>query len=140
MRRSLLLSFLAMFAVLPVGPVRAEETIPLLTGDLSVQDKAARLEVEIVSIGQFGAVPNTLHRHAGKFILIVRNVSGDPNPSFVLESLIGGGTQQTVTPVLRLDSIVAWHGYWAGLVDAPVGQLRVSSPTTGKVLCQITID
>src|SRR6266478_598628 len=99
--RKLFFLLLGSSVISSIAPLHADQKIPLITGDLSVQDKASRLETEVVSIGRLAASPVALHRHAGKFILIVQNASGDPKASFVLESL--SGAQQTATPILHFD-------------------------------------
>jgi hypothetical protein len=122
------------------GSLHAQEKVHLATGPLSDADKALRLEVETVSVSRFGALPNSIHRHPGKFILVVLNKSGNPQQSFTLEPVAPGNAPPSGNPPMRLGGLTARNGKAAGLIDAPIGQFQLKSATTGNVLCQITIE
>ncbi len=123
-----------------LAPLYAQEKVPLTTGPLSSADKAQPLEVVTVSVNRFGALPSSITRHPGKFILVVVDKSGGHAQSYSLLTVSAANTQPAATPLMSLGGATARNGKSAGLFNAPVGQFQLKSTATGAVLCQITID
>ena len=122
--------------------LRAQQAVSLVTGPLSAEDKVASLETEIITVRRLAAWPNTITRHAGKFILILRNRGADPKSVFTIETVPApsSAAQVSVPPVVRFDLTRAPSGLLGGAINPPVGQYQLKSATTGQVLCQLTVN
>jgi hypothetical protein len=101
---------------------------------------AAKVEVEQIDIGRFGAVPEAIVRPAGPFILLLRNETADQNASFVLDPGDAGEGKLSRTPVLLFDG----HGPQvkrrrAGFLTLPPGQYHLKLASTDHILCTIAL-
>ena len=120
--------------------LHSQQAVPLITGPLSVQDKTASLETEVITVGRLAAYPNNITRHAGKFILILQSQGADPKASFTVEAVAAVNSTQVAVPLLRFDFMLSKRGLLGGVVNPPVGQYQLKSATTGQVLSTLTIN
>ena len=118
----------------------AQQIIPL-QNQAAAASTTERLEVEVIEIRHGTAMPAAIHRHVGKFILLVVNHTHDPAASFVLDPASVGEGAVGPNPFLRLtDQPASSRRRIAGLTDLPAGQFDLKSAVTGKILCRITIE
>ncbi len=121
-------------------PLSGQDAIPLVTGPLSAADKSAKLPVEIIAVTRFGALPNSINRAPGKFILLVLNKTLYSQDAYSLEPVAVGNASAPATAAVRLGGALAQNRKSAALLNLPVGQYELKSAATGTVLCQITIN
>lgn len=119
--------------------LRAQQTVPLVTGPLSAQDKTVSLETEVISVGRLAAWPNSITRHTGKFILILRSQGADPKAIFTVEAATAVNSTQVATPLQSFDFTLSKRGLLGAAINPPVGQYQLKS-ATGQVLFTLTID
>lgn len=117
----------------------AQTSIPVGNAVQQVQSPSVKLEVEQIEIGKMTALPPAIHRHAGKFLLLV----SDPRRfalSFVITKVASDSATNT-TPLVTIDRrypVVAHKQ--AALIDLPSGQYEMKLSATGQVFCSFTID
>jgi hypothetical protein len=116
----------------PVSP--ASSVVPV-----SIPAKATRIETEIVTLSNQSAYPSEIHRHPGKFFLLILT-QGHSDPGALLFDSPGLSAAQLPQLASAVDfSVFQQHRRTAGLLNLPAGEFDLKSQTTGKVLLKITI-
>lgn len=128
--------------VVPFWGAKAQDTIRLLPGSLH-PNAGEKLDVEQIEVRRLGAIPNEIHRHAGRFLLLVINRDPeDPNAVFVIDPAAIGAGKIGPSPVLRVGGIGIDDRKHraAGLFEGTPGEFDVKYAETGKIVCKIKID
>ncbi len=96
------------------------------------------LEVELIEVRRLMAIPNRIQRHAGKFILMVRNEDRTNfDEAFVLDSSSVGDGVVGPSPLARFGGKGLTDGKNRSsiLIDGQPGEWDLKSASTGKILC-----
>jgi hypothetical protein len=128
-------------AVLMSTQLQAQREVPLPP---SFQKPGASqpLEVEVVEIRRLGAIPSEIHRHPGKFLLLLINKSGDDSASFVIDPGAIGEGKVGPSPLVQLGGTgLSDHKHRsAGVFEGPAGAFDLKSAATGHIVCKIEIE
>lgn len=94
------------------------------------------LEMERVEIHRLIALPSSIKRPGGPFMLLLVNETGDPKASFVLER-----SAPAAEVVLVFDSQTPEVRHRkAGFLDLPKGEYHLKAAAGNQILCTITIE
>jgi hypothetical protein len=125
----------------------AQQQIPLVNGPANGNDASTTLEVEQIEIFRLTALPSSITRPPGPFVLMLLNKTGDPNASFFVRA-VAPGPESTVgavapnpAPVLAFQRQTPEVKHRrAGVLDLSKGRYELLSSPANKVLCTITIE
>ncbi len=98
------------------------------------------LEVEVVEVNDFAAVPSKIHRKAGNFYLYLVNRSQFGPLNLVLDSASANPqTTARLASSVRLQAL-SRAKHVTGVFDGPAGEYQLKIQGTDKVLLTITLE
>ena len=118
------------------------DLIQLVPGSPAL-NKGETLPMELVEMRPAGVVPGTIHRKAGRFLLIVSNLNPSTvNAGFVIDPAAVGDLKLGATPLLSLGgkAVSDQKSRSAGVFQGNAGSFDLKDAATGKILCKILLE
>jgi hypothetical protein len=120
-------------------PLSAQQ-IPVVNPPGKGKKPDGSLEIERLEIHRLMALPSSIKRPAGPFVLVLVNETGNPKASFILERVIPAVEAAAAAAIVFDSHTPEVRHRKAGLLDLPKGGYYLKAAAKDQILCTLTIE